>query len=426
MHDDVQLLREFAEHKSEAAFRTLVERHAGMVHGAALRLVRDAAAAEEVSQAVFILLSRKATRLSSGTVLAGWLYQTTRYVALGTLRAERRRQQYHQDFAAMNDTTDSAAVWDQIAPHLDEALNSLGGHDRNAVVLRFLEGRSFAEVGAALGTSEAAAKMRVGRALDKLRHALGRCGATVSAAVLLTALTTHAASAAPVALGAQIISVSLAATVPAPHLLSLANEALKLMTMQKLKAIFLTAVAALLIWAGSAILHHHMRKSVTVRIDTPLVNTFEAMVGEWEGTFDSHSEGMTTPNRQKVSLSIRTSAQGRICDIDMRLLDRDDRPRTVLHFSHTLNATGDRIVTMDDPTISGTIHDGRVTESLHDPATGEWRAAFQATRPGTTDVTECQWVRRGDSLTISRRDVSVTPEGDNTLYSDIILRRKGA
>ena len=150
------------------------------------------------------------------------------------------------------------------------------------------------------------------------------------------------------------------------------------------------------------------------------------MAGEWEGTFDSHGDGAHLPRGQKVWLSILTSAEGRVCDINMRLLDHNDRPQTVLRFSHTLNAAGDRIVTEDDPKIRGTVHDGRVTEAMHDPATGEWRAAFQATRPGSADVTECQWARSGDRPTISRRDVSVTENGDNVLYSDIILRRKGA
>jgi len=136
--------------------------------------------------------------------------------------------------------------------------------------------------------------------------------------------------------------------------------------------------------------------------------------------------GQLKEEDRKVALSILTSAQGRVCDINMRLLDNNDQPQTVLHFSHTLNAAGDRIVTEDDPKIRGTVHDGRVTEAMHDPATGEWRAAFQATRPGSADVTECQWVRSGDHLTISRRDVTVTQNGDNILYSDIVLRRKGA
>src|SRR5258706_14622239 len=96
MRDDLELLREHVERNSDEAFRAIVERHVSMVHGAALRIVRDAAIADEISQAVFILLARKASTLSAGIVLAGWLYQTTRFVALGALRAERRRQQHHR------------------------------------------------------------------------------------------------------------------------------------------------------------------------------------------------------------------------------------------------------------------------------------------------------------------------------------------
>src|SRR5258705_49838 len=254
MRDDLSLLREHATGGSDDAFRILVERHAGMVHGAALRIARDAALAEEVSQAVFILLARKSATLPVGTVLAGWLYQTTRFVALGALRAERRRQQHHRDFASMNDTAESAAVWDQIRPHLDEAIGHLGASDRDAIVLRFLEGRSFAEVAVALGTSEAAAKMRVGRALDKLRHAIGRHGATVTLAALAAALAAHSASAAPTALMAKIASGVLAASAPAPNLLLLVNEAIKLMTLQKLKTTLVAAALALLLLGGGATL----------------------------------------------------------------------------------------------------------------------------------------------------------------------------
>src|SRR5262245_28856292 len=141
MLDDFELLRAHVECGSEDAFRTLVERHAAMVHGTALRIVRDAALAEEITQAVFIILARKAASLRPGTILAGWLHRTTRFVALETLRSERRRQQHHRQFAAMNDDSESTSVWDQVAPLLDEAMTRLGAADRDAVVVRFLEGR---------------------------------------------------------------------------------------------------------------------------------------------------------------------------------------------------------------------------------------------------------------------------------------------
>ncbi len=422
MRDDFQLLQEHIERNSEEAFRAIVERHAGMVHGTALRIVRDAAVAEEISQAVFILLARKASTLSAGIVLAGWLYQTTRYVALGALRAERRRQQHHREFALMNDSADPAAVWDQIRPHLDESIAQLGPGDRNALVLRYLEGRSFAEVGAALGTSESAAKMRVGRALDKLRHALGRRGVIVTLAVLAPALTANAAPVVPTALLAQIASAVLTASAPAPSLLTLINEAIKLMTLQKLKAALIAAAMTLLLIGGGVAVFLVSTKPGQPPAHPLRLMTFEPMAGEWEGTYVTHQDGQPDPPQQRVALSIRTAERGRLCEIDMSLLDRNDQATTTYHFTHALNATGDRIITTDDLGTGRVSLDGPVTEAVHNAVTGEWRAAFRASRPKSADVTECRWARLGDDLTISREDMTATPQGSSRLFSDLTLR----
>jgi RNA polymerase sigma factor (sigma-70 family) len=425
MRDDLELLREHATGGSDDAFRLLVERHAGMVHGAALRIVRDAALAEEVSQAVFILLARKSATLPAGTVLAGWLYQTTRFVALGALRTERRRQEHHRDFASMNDTAESAAVWDQIRPHLDEAIGTLGASDRDAIVLRFLEGRSFAEVGTALGTSEAAAKMRVGRALEKLRHAIGRNGATVTVVALTATLAAHSTSAAPAALMVKLGSVALATSAPAPNLLLLVNQGIKLMALQKLKTTLITAAVALLLLGGGATLFLASTKPAKPSppaTSSLVVITFQPLAGEWEGTYEMQGDGQPGPRRQRVALSIRTSDQGRVCEIDMSLLDRNDRPTATFQFTHALNAAGDRIVTTDDPSTGQDGLDGPVTEAVHNAATGEWRAAFRATRPDSANFTECRWTRHGDELFINRQDVTVTPQGSSSLFSDLTLR----
>ena len=85
MHDR-ELLREFARSGSEPVFEALVERYVGLVYSAALRQVRDAQHAEDITQAVFILLARKAAILPAGTVLSGWLLKTTRYVASNHIR----------------------------------------------------------------------------------------------------------------------------------------------------------------------------------------------------------------------------------------------------------------------------------------------------------------------------------------------------
>ncbi len=181
--DDHQLLAGFARENSEAAFATLVQRHINVVYSTALRSTGNSHAAEEITQAVFIILARKANNLSRKIVLSGWLYQTTRLTAANFLRTEIRRQKREQE-AYMQSTLNESEpeVWRQIAPLLDDAISRLGEKDRNAVVLRFFENKNLREVGAALGASEDAAKMRVNRALEKLRKFFTKRGVTLSTA----------------------------------------------------------------------------------------------------------------------------------------------------------------------------------------------------------------------------------------------------
>ena len=89
--DDWQLIESYTREKSEAAFKVLVERHTGLVYASARRQVGDAQLAEDIAQAVFILLACKAGTLGRGTVLSGWLFQTTQFVAARAMRSEQRR-----------------------------------------------------------------------------------------------------------------------------------------------------------------------------------------------------------------------------------------------------------------------------------------------------------------------------------------------
>src|SRR5277367_6328402 len=95
--DDIFLLHEFAATESETAFAALVSRHISLVYSVALRSTGNFHAAQEISQAVFIILSRKAKSLGSKTILSGWLYQTARLTAANFLRGEIRRQQREQE-----------------------------------------------------------------------------------------------------------------------------------------------------------------------------------------------------------------------------------------------------------------------------------------------------------------------------------------
>jgi RNA polymerase sigma factor (sigma-70 family) len=173
MNDDFELLRAYVERQSEPAFTELVERHKGLVYASALRQTGDPSLAEEITQAVFTVLARKAASLRRETVLSGWLFRATRFAAADALKRERRR--IRREIEAMNRSDqnqppdEAALAWREIAPVLDESLARLGETDRHALLLRFFERKTLTEVGAALGLSEEASRKRVDRALYKLR-----------------------------------------------------------------------------------------------------------------------------------------------------------------------------------------------------------------------------------------------------------------
>src|SRR6185503_8630823 len=187
--DDMALLREYARDHSEQAFRTLVERHVNMVHAVALRQVANAQLAEDVTQAVFIVLAQKAASIPQNTILAGWLFRATRFAAANVRRAEARREHWEQKAAQMEPPSPSDSEQDPITPLLTDALEELPERDRAAILLRYFESKSMEDVGRTLGTSESAAKMRLSRAVEKLRLIFRKRGVAVPTAALLGVLT---------------------------------------------------------------------------------------------------------------------------------------------------------------------------------------------------------------------------------------------
>ena len=215
MNDSRELLRRYVAERSEPAFTELVQRHIDLVYSAALRQVGgEAPAAQDVTQAVFTDLARKAARLTRHTSLTGWLYTSTRYLAAKARRAEQRRRAREQHAHTMNQLLQSTGpdpAWDELRPVLDDVMHELSAADREAVLLRFFERRPLAEIGTRLGLSENAARMRVDRALDKLRAALAKRGVTSTATALAAVLADEAVSAAPVGLAATVSHTAFAA-----------------------------------------------------------------------------------------------------------------------------------------------------------------------------------------------------------------------
>jgi RNA polymerase sigma factor (sigma-70 family) len=208
-YSDLELLRAYAERQSDAAFSEIVSRYKDMVYSAAFRQVGNAATAEDLTQAVFIVLSRKAGALRSETVLSGWLFRAVRFAAMDTLKTTRRRE-HRETEASVEAEDDSAAQWEEIAPLLDDGLAALGEQDRLAILLRFFDQKSWSEVGAALRMNENAARVRVTRALDKLRFWFSKRGVSVSALALAGLLTSNAVQAAPAVIAGTASSVATA------------------------------------------------------------------------------------------------------------------------------------------------------------------------------------------------------------------------
>jgi len=214
--DDISLLREYAANNSETAFAELVSRRIGFVYSAALRQVRDPHLAGEITQTVFIILAQKAGRISDKTILTGWFFRTTRFAALARMRAEAkrslRRATLEKEFQMQNEFQSPAVdeTWNQMSLLLDEALARLGEKDRQAVLLRFFENKSLAEVGNSLGAGEDTARKRVSRALEKLRKFFSKRGVVSTTALIAGAMSAHSVQAAPVVLVKSVSAVAIA------------------------------------------------------------------------------------------------------------------------------------------------------------------------------------------------------------------------
>jgi RNA polymerase sigma factor (sigma-70 family) len=254
MTPDSELLRQFAKTHAEDAFAELVKRHVNLVYSAALRQVNgDAHSAQDVAQTVFTDLARKADSLAQRESVTGWLYTSAHFAAAKIVRTENRRRDREEKF--MREPTHETAPeadWETLRPLLDDTMHELKEADREAILLRYFENRSFTEVGAKLGLNENAARMRVDRAVEKLRDILTRRGLTTATA-LASVISANAVQLAPASLAATLTAASLVSAGTGTFTL------LKIMTMTKLKL----GISALVVAGAATVLlvqHHAQEK----------------------------------------------------------------------------------------------------------------------------------------------------------------------
>jgi RNA polymerase sigma factor (sigma-70 family) len=212
LRTDRELLREYAAKGAESAFQALVERHLDLVFATALRGVKDEGAAREITQNVFIALARKAAWLSGETSLTGWLHRSALLEARRWWRGElrrRRREQTAVELGTVMKEEDSLLAG--LAGELDDGLLELREADRQALMLRYFEGRTHRDIGLLLGAREDAVRMRIDKALARLTGFFRRRGYAVPAVATTAAVLSTAAKAAPAGLAIAATRSALAA-----------------------------------------------------------------------------------------------------------------------------------------------------------------------------------------------------------------------
>src|SRR5665213_31205 len=425
MHDS-ELLEEYVTRNSEAAFQSLVARYLNLVRSTALRQVRNVPLAEDVAQAVFILLARKAGVLSKtkNLALSGWLYRTTRFVAAHATRGEMRRQWREQEALAMQQSNSADETWRRIAPLLDEGIEQLNQIERNAVLLRFFQDEPLRAVGLSLGISEEAARKRVNRSLEKLRAFFVCRGFTISVAMLGSALAGQRAEAAPAGLanviGTKALTYAASSANALPVLVAGTLQAWRWATLKMVIGIGAAATALIFLSANTLTspAQRFVNSTVVQRPVNPMHSAKQnaaAAAKPFHFSFRAVDDetGRGIARARVLVQSVRDLKQALVHPPQLDLLtnlqtDADGRCAIELPYSHPLMITvgvvadgymekcvigGDFKPVPDDYTfrlLRGSILGGVVEDESGQPVSG---AAIQISCFGTGDYSDREWQR---------------------------------
>jgi len=280
---DAELIAEFANNASQEAFSALVEKYTPVVYSAALRILGDPHEAEDAAQATFLVLARKARRLSGGKPLAGWLFRTAELTARNAVRARERRRRHEREGMAMRkDAQKLDATWDELKPELDAAIAALPEKQRDVLVHRYLTGRSEAETAKELGCGKSTVGMRLKRAMEKLRDKLKKRGVMLSAVALTQCLGKKASAAVPSGLSSSIQAACTGQAAASGAAIVMMEGAMKAMVWMKIKVAAAIFCATALVGTAVPVTYNALRAEEPPKKEPLKVETSKPVEAEKE------------------------------------------------------------------------------------------------------------------------------------------------
>jgi RNA polymerase sigma factor (sigma-70 family) len=240
---DHELLQRFVSYRDESAFATLVERHGSMVLGVCRSIVRNHNDAEDIFQATFLVLARKASSIRKGESVGNWLYPVT-YRLANKARSRKLNQRHIEKKASppCEQTPMGEVTWGELRHILHEEVNRLPEKYRAAVVLCYWQGRTHEQAGRQLGCARGTIKDRLEKAREMLRKRLARRGLALSVAWFAASLSEGTAAAVSLELvqstvrGAMLFSIGRLPTgIISATAAACAQEIVRGMVMSKLR-----------------------------------------------------------------------------------------------------------------------------------------------------------------------------------------------
>ena len=201
------LLKRFTGSGDAEAFAEIIRRHAGLVYGAALRILADVDRASDVAQDTFLQLTKDAGQVTGS--LPGWLHRVATHKAIDAMRRDASRRHREKEYMAHEQPRRETIEWKDISPYVDIGLRELEPELREVLILHFLQGRTTREIAAIQGASQATVSRRIGSGVEQLRLRLRRRGVLVGVALLSMLLGDNGVQAAPLPLLTELGKMAL-------------------------------------------------------------------------------------------------------------------------------------------------------------------------------------------------------------------------